>query len=69
MDPHNGQIPVGLIAQLEEECTSIARGQGLSDVQAWPFNPFPPMSANGTYRFYSVKRQTILLVKGEPLGR
>ena len=27
------------------------------------------MSAQGTYRFYSVKRQTILLVNGEPLGR
>ena len=27
------------------------------------------MSAQGTYRFYSVQRQTILLVKGEPLGR
>ena len=31
------------------------------------FNPFPPMSANGTYRFHSVSRQTILLVNGEPL--
>ena len=27
------------------------------------------MSAQGTYRFYSVQRQTILLVNGEPLGR
>ena len=27
------------------------------------------MSAQGTYRFYSVWRQTILLVKGVPLGR
>ena len=27
------------------------------------------MSAQGTYRFYSVSRQTILLVNGEPLGR
>ena len=27
------------------------------------------MSAQGTYRFYSVERQTILLVNGEPLGR
>ena len=27
------------------------------------------MSAQGTYRFYSVLRQTILLVNGEPLGR
>ena len=27
------------------------------------------MSALGTYRFYSVKRQTILLVNGEPFGR
>ena len=27
------------------------------------------MSAQGTYRFYSVKRQTILLVNGEPIGR
>ena len=27
------------------------------------------MSAQGTYRFYSVYRQTILLVNGEPLGR
>ena len=27
------------------------------------------MSAQGTYRFYSVKRQMILLLKGEPLGR
>jgi len=27
------------------------------------------MSAQGTYRFYSVKRQTILLVNREPLGR
>ena len=27
------------------------------------------MSAWGTYRFYSVQRQTILLVNGEPLGR
>ena len=26
------------------------------------------MSAQGTYRFYSVERQTILLVNGEPLG-
>jgi len=40
MDPHNGQIPVGLIAQLEEKCTSIARGQGLSPIQAWPFKAF-----------------------------
>ena len=27
------------------------------------------MSAQGTYRFYSVERQTILLVNGEPLLR
>ena len=27
------------------------------------------MSAQGTCRFYSVQRQTILLVKGEPPGR
>ena len=27
------------------------------------------MSAQGTYRFYSVQRQTILLVNGEPLGQ
>ena len=27
------------------------------------------MSAQGTYRFYSVERQTILLVNGEALGR
>ena len=27
------------------------------------------MSAQGTYRFYSVYRQTILLVNEEPLGR
>ena len=27
------------------------------------------MSAQGTYRFYSVQRQTILFVNGEPLGR
>ena len=27
------------------------------------------MSAQGTHRFYSVQRQTILLVNGEPLGR
>ena len=27
------------------------------------------MSAQGTYRFYSVWRQTILLVNGEPIGR
>ena len=27
------------------------------------------MSAQDTYRFYSVYRQTILLVNGEPLGR
>ena len=27
------------------------------------------MSAQGTYRFYSVSRQTILLVNGEPLGQ
>ena len=27
------------------------------------------MSAQGTYRFYSVQRQTILLVNGEPIGR
>ena len=27
------------------------------------------MSAQGTYRCYCVKRQTILLVNGEPLGR
>ena len=27
------------------------------------------MSAQGTYRFYSVYRQTILLVNGEPLGQ
>mgnify|MGYP006896102040 CR=1 FL=1 len=27
------------------------------------------MSAQGTYRFYSVWRQTILIVNGEPLGR
>ena len=27
------------------------------------------MSAQGTYRFYSVQRQTILIVNGEPLGR
>ena len=27
------------------------------------------MSAQLTYRFYSVSRQTILLVNGEPLGR
>ena len=27
------------------------------------------MSAQGTYRFYSVYRQTILLVNGEPFGR
>ena len=27
------------------------------------------MSAQGTYRFYFVSRQTILLVNGEPLGR
>ena len=27
------------------------------------------MSAQGTDRFYSVKRQTILLVNREPLGR
>ena len=27
------------------------------------------MSAQGSYRFYSVYRQTILLVTGEPLGR
>ena len=27
------------------------------------------MSAQGTYRFYSVQRQTILLINGEPLGR
>ena len=27
------------------------------------------MSAQGNYRFYSVLRQTILLVHGEPLGR
>ena len=27
------------------------------------------MSAQGTYRFYSVERQTILLVNGEPLYR
>ena len=27
------------------------------------------MSAQGTYRFYSVWRQTILLVNGEPLGK
>ena len=34
------------------------------------FNPFPPVSANWQlYRFYSVKRQTILLVNGEPLGQ
>ena len=27
------------------------------------------MSAQGTYRFYSFLRQTILLVNGEPLGQ
>jgi len=27
------------------------------------------MSAQGTYRFYSVSHQTSLLVNGEPLGR
>ena len=27
------------------------------------------MSAQGTYRFYSVLRQTIVLVTGEPLGQ
>ena len=27
------------------------------------------MRAQGTYRFYSVERQTILLVNGEPLGQ
>ena len=27
------------------------------------------MSAQGTYGFYSVELQTILLVNGEPLGR
>ena len=33
------------------------------------FNPSPPVSANWhLYRFYSVKRQTILLVNEEPLG-
>ena len=34
--------------------------------------PYPlnrRMSAQGTYRFYSLQRQTILLVNGEPLGR
>ena len=35
-----------------------------------PFNPFPPVSANWhLHRFYSVKRQTILLVNEEPLGQ
>ena len=27
------------------------------------------MSAQGTYKFHSVQRQTILLVNGEPLAR
>ena len=34
---HNDQIPVGLIAQLEEHCTSIAKFMGSNPVQAWIF--------------------------------
>ena len=33
MDPHIGQPPVGLIAQLVEHCTGIA---GIRSVQAFP---------------------------------
>ena len=37
MDPHNGQLPVGLIAQLVEHCT------GMAEVRVQdPFRPFSP---------------------------
>ena len=35
----------------------------------WINSPWGRLSAQGTYRFYSVYRQAILLVKGEALGR
>ena len=34
---------------------------------SYHFNPFTPISATDSDRFYSVWRQTILLVNGEPL--
>ena len=34
---HSGQLPVGLLAQLVEHCTSIAEVMGSNPVQAWIF--------------------------------
>ena len=35
---HNDQLPVGLLAQLEERCTGIAEVMGSNPVQAWIFS-------------------------------
>ena len=34
---HDDQLPVGLLAQLVEHCTSIAEVMGLNPIQAWIF--------------------------------
>ena len=34
---HNDQLPVGLLAQLVEHCTGIAKVMGSNSVQAWIF--------------------------------
>ena len=40
---HNDQLPVGLLAQLVERCTSITEVMGSNPVQAWIFSGEHPV--------------------------
>ena len=42
LNQHNDQLPVGLLAQLVEHCTGIAKVMNSSPVQAWFFFFFRP---------------------------